>query len=118
MAMSRMARTRLVAILVAYALVLQPVVAAALLLQVSGDRLVVCSAGDNESGLPVGHERDACCAAACCGSSLGLAPRGGFVVLASRGQPVMAAPAELWRIDQEREERARAPPDGAVIAMF
>ena len=111
MAMSRMARTRLVAIVVAYALVLQPVMAAALVLQVSGDRLVVCSPGDNDSSLPASHERDACCAVACCGSPLALAARYGFVGFAARGKPVLAAPVQPWRLDQKRQARARAPPE-------
>ena len=104
-----MARTRAVAILFAYVLALQPIMAAALVHVFAGD-LVLCSGADQEPGLPANHERDTCCAASCCSSTSALAPRYGFVVLPAREAPSVAAPAHCWRLDQQREARARAPP--------
>jgi hypothetical protein len=108
-----MARSRLVAILIAYVVALQPIMAAALVQVFAGDP-VLCSGADQESGTPANHERDSCCAASCCGSSLALASRKGFVVFPAGKAPSIAAPAPCCRPDQQREARARAPPGTLV----
>jgi hypothetical protein len=108
-----MARPRVVAVLFAYVLALQPIMAAALVHVFTGDP-VLCSGADQESGLPADHERDTCCAASCCGSTSALAPRYGLVVLTAREAPSTGEPAPCGHLDQQREARARAPPDMLV----
>ena len=79
--MSRTVRRRIVAVLAAYALALQPITAAALM---QGPRPgpVICSGVDPDNAPPPGHRQDiACCPSSCCGALVEPRPPSAFLIL-------------------------------------
>jgi hypothetical protein len=101
---------RLIAILAAYALALQPITALALM-QGSPHGLVLCSGADRDGGPPASQKRDvACCLGSCCGLSVASAPQALSIVLARNCNRLVAVSAPTLAPVPERYPRSRAPP--------
>jgi hypothetical protein len=108
--MSRVLLRRLAVLVWAYALALQPIIAASLL-ELPHDSQVFCSGTADGGAPPVGHGPDvACCLSACCaGLSAVVAQRATLVRLSGRIRTAITEP-QAFVPAQERYPRSRAPP--------
>ena len=91
--MSRTVRGRIVAVLAAYALALQPITTAAL---TQGPYLgpVICSGVDPDNTPPVGHWQDiACCPSSCCGALVEPLPPSASLILTEAAAEFVPATA-------------------------
>src|SRR5271166_1103576 len=108
--MSRTVLGRVVAILAAYPLALQPITAAALV-QVSHTGQVTCSGANPHSAPPASHGQDvACCLSSCCAASVALPLHEASVVLPETRNGFLAASAPAFAPAREPYPRSRAPP--------
>jgi hypothetical protein len=108
--MSRNVFRRLIAILAAYALALQPIVALALT-QGPPHGLVLCSGADRGGGSPASQKRDlTCCPGSGCECFAALAPQALSILLARDCNRLVARSAPKLAPVPERYPRSRAPP--------
>jgi hypothetical protein len=115
--MSRPLLRRLIGIVAAYALALQPV-AAASIPHASQEAPVFCSGAIGHDPPPAtdGRER-ACCLNAYCGALIGIAPQGLGVALPALERPTaMAEPLTLAPV-KWRYPRSRAPPPRTDLGL-
>jgi hypothetical protein len=114
--MSRTVRGRIVAVLAAYALVLQPITAAAL---TQGPRPgpVICSGVDPDNTPPPGHRQDiACCPSSCCGAPVEPRPPSAFLILPEAAAEFVPAAAPAVAPVRTHHPQSRAPP-GALLTL-
>ena len=108
--MSRTVRGRIVAVLAAYALALQPITAAAL---TQGPHLgsVMCSGADPGSTPAPGHRQDvACCPSSCCGALVEPLPPRASVIQAEAVADFVPAATPAVASVRTHLPRSRAPP--------
>jgi len=108
--MSRVLLRRIAVMAWAYALALQPIIAASLL-QLPHDSQVFCSGAADGGGAPAGHGQDvSCCLSACCASlNAVVAQRATLISLSGRMRTAVAEP-QTFAPAPERYPRSRAPP--------
>lgn len=98
---------RIVAVLAAYALALQPITVAALA-QVSRVGPVICSGADAP---PASHREDfACCLSSCCGTLAALSPPSARIVPPQQQAELMTPAAPTLAPARAHHPRCRAPP--------
>src|SRR6516165_4277044 len=108
--MSRTVRGRIVAVLAAYALALQPITAAALT-QGPYLGLVICSGADPDNTPPAGHRQDiACCPSSCCGALVEPVPPSASPILPEAGPEFVPATEPAVAPVGTHHPRSRAPP--------
>jgi hypothetical protein len=108
--MSRTVRGRIVAVLAAYALALQPITAATL---TQGPYLgpVICSGVDPDNTPPAGHRQDiACCPSSCCGALVEPLPLNASLILPEAAAEFAPATAPAVAPVGTHHPRSRAPP--------
>jgi hypothetical protein len=108
--MSRVLLRRLAVIVCAYALALQPVIAASLLQRSQGSQ-VFCSGASDNGAPPAGHGSDvACCLSAGCGSLSAVVPYHTMVVSLSGQIGTVVDEPQMLTPAPERYPRSRSPP--------
>jgi len=111
--MSRILLRRVVVVVAAYAVALQPIVAAGIA-RATHDSQVFCS-GSSDHSPPIGHRSDAvCCLSACCTDLAAIVPvRMAVVLTEARPEAAVSEPAALSPAP-ERYPRSRSPPASAL----
>jgi hypothetical protein len=101
---------RIVAVLAAYALALQPITVAALA-QVSNVGSVICSGANPDNAPPASHREDlACCLSSCCGTLAALSPPSARIVPPQQQAELMTPAAPTLAPARAHHPRSRAPP--------